>query len=72
VNRQLETLPTAGVAQQSIEGNGAIVVLDSLERAVEISNALAPEHLALHDEACSLRSGTPVRCLWARAARNAR
>ena len=31
--------------------SGAIVVLDTLEQAVEISNALAPEHLALHDEA---------------------
>ncbi len=46
---QLATLPTAAVARASIEANGAIVVLDSLERAVEISNALAPEHLALHD-----------------------
>ena len=49
VDLQLATLPTAAVARPSIEANGAIVVLDSLERAVEISNALAPEHLALHD-----------------------
>jgi histidinol dehydrogenase len=49
VERQLETLPTASVARPSIETNGAIVVVDTLERAVEISNALAPEHLALHD-----------------------
>ena len=49
VARQLETLLTAKVARLSIEANGAIVVLDSLEQAVEISNALAPEHLALHD-----------------------
>jgi histidinol dehydrogenase len=49
VERQLETLPTAGVARPSIEVNGAIVVVETLERAVEISNALAPEHLALHD-----------------------
>jgi histidinol dehydrogenase len=48
IERQLETLPTAAVARQSIENNGAIVVVDSLERAVEFSNALAPEHLALH------------------------
>jgi histidinol dehydrogenase len=50
VERQLETLPTAHVARQSIETNGAIVVVGTLERAVDISNALAPEHLALHDE----------------------
>jgi len=49
VERQLETLPTATVARPSIESNGAIVVVETLERAVEISNALAPEHLALHD-----------------------
>jgi histidinol dehydrogenase len=46
---QLSTLPTAPVARPSIENNGAIVVVDSLDRAVELSNALAPEHLALHD-----------------------
>jgi histidinol dehydrogenase len=49
LERQLETLPTATVARQSIENNGAIVIVDSLEHAVELSNALAPEHLALHD-----------------------
>ncbi|HYK60356.1 MAG TPA: histidinol dehydrogenase, partial [Bryobacteraceae bacterium] len=46
---QLGELGTAPVARQSIENNGAIVIVDSLERAVEFSNALAPEHLALHD-----------------------
>jgi histidinol dehydrogenase len=49
VERQLETLPTAAVARPSIETNGAIVMVETLERAVEISNALAPEHVALHD-----------------------
>ena len=49
VDRQLETLPTAHVARPSIDGNGAIVVVDSLEQAVEMSNNLAPEHLALHE-----------------------
>ncbi|HKI19565.1 MAG TPA: histidinol dehydrogenase, partial [Isosphaeraceae bacterium] len=49
--RQLATLPTEGVARPSIEENGAIIVVDTLDRAVEISNDLAPEHLALHDAA---------------------
>src|SRR6185295_12461838 len=49
VDLQLAKLPTAAVARPSIETNGAIVVLDSLDQAVEMSNALAPEHLALHD-----------------------
>ena len=51
VERQLHSLPTAAVARQSIDNNGAIVIVDSLERAVEFSNSLAPEHLALHDPA---------------------
>src|SRR5690349_11785547 len=49
LERQLDTLATADVARPSIENNGAIVVVDALDRAVEFSNALAPEHLALHD-----------------------
>jgi histidinol dehydrogenase len=49
LERQLDILPTATVARPSIQNNGAIVVVDSLERAVEFSNALAPEHLALHE-----------------------
>ena len=50
IEEQLKTLPTADVARPSIEQNGAIVIVDALERAVEFSNALAPEHLALHDQ----------------------
>jgi histidinol dehydrogenase len=49
VERQLAILPTAAVARPSIENNGAIVIVDAMEQAVEFSNALAPEHLALHD-----------------------
>ena len=49
IERQLATLPTAGVARISVENNGAIVIVDTLERAVEFSNALAPEHVSLHD-----------------------
>ena len=49
IEKQLAGLPTAQVAREAIEGGSAIVIFDSLERAVEFSNALAPEHLALHD-----------------------
>jgi histidinol dehydrogenase len=49
LERQLASLTTAAVARPSIENNGAIVIFDSLERAVAFSNGLAPEHLALHD-----------------------
>jgi histidinol dehydrogenase len=51
IERQLSTLPTEAVARPSIENNGAIVIVDEMARAVEFSNALAPEHLALHDPA---------------------
>jgi histidinol dehydrogenase len=51
IELQLATLPTASVARPSIEFNGAIVIVDAMDRAVEFSNALAPEHLALHDPA---------------------
>jgi histidinol dehydrogenase len=49
VERQLAILPTAAVARPSLDNNGAIVMVDAIEQAVEFSNALAPEHLALHD-----------------------
>jgi histidinol dehydrogenase len=49
LERQLSVLPTANVARPSIDNNGAIVIVDSMEQAAEFSNALAPEHLALHD-----------------------
>jgi histidinol dehydrogenase len=49
IEEQLATLPTNHVARPSIDTNGAIVVTDSLDQAIEISNAFAPEHLALHD-----------------------
>lgn len=47
---QLATLPTAAVAREAIERNSAVVLVDSMEQAVEFSNRLAPEHLALHEE----------------------
>ncbi len=49
IEHQLAVLPTAGVARQAIESGSAIVIFDSLEQAIEFSNNLAPEHLALHD-----------------------
>ena len=49
IEEQLATLPTNHVGRPSIDINGAIVVTDSLDQAIEISNALAPEHLALHN-----------------------
>jgi len=48
IERQLKTLTTAPVARKAIDKNSAAVVVRSLDEAVELSNAFAPEHLALH------------------------
>lgn len=44
---QLETLPTAATARVAIQRNSAILVVDSLDQAVELSNDFAPEHLSI-------------------------
>lgn len=49
VSRQLETLTTSQVACEAIRRNSAVVLVRSLDEAVEISNRLAPEHLAIPD-----------------------
>jgi len=48
VERQLATLSTAAVARKAIDKNSAIVIVDSLDEAAELSNAFAPEHLSIH------------------------
>jgi histidinol dehydrogenase len=49
VARQLETLPTAPVACEAIRNNSAAILCPSVDAAVEASNQLAPEHLAIYD-----------------------
>ena len=44
---QLARLPRREVARKSIDDNGKIIVTDSLEKAVEAVNLIAPEHLEL-------------------------
>ena len=44
---QLETLPRRDVARESIDRNGKIIITDSLEKAAEAANRIAPEHLEL-------------------------
>jgi len=48
VKRQLESLETSDVATRSIKEQGLIIVVDSVEEAIEIANHIAPEHLELH------------------------
>jgi histidinol dehydrogenase len=51
VDRQLAVLPTRAVAAKSIARNSAVVLVRSLDEAVEIANRFAPEHLSLPDRA---------------------
>lgn len=48
IERQLTELPRREIAQRSIEDNGRVIVTESLDDAVEIANALAPEHLEVY------------------------
>jgi histidinol dehydrogenase len=50
IERQLKTLPTVGVAKLAIRRNSAIVIVSSLDEAIEIANRFAPEHLSIPDE----------------------
>ncbi len=47
VEAQLESLPRKDIARRSIADNGKIIVTDSLDKAVEAANRIAPEHLEL-------------------------
>ena len=47
IERQLKELPREEIARASIENNGKIIVTRSIERAIELSNEIAPEHLEL-------------------------
>ncbi len=51
VDRQLSGLPTAGVARKSIARNSAVVLVRTLEEAIEMANRFAPEHLSIPDGA---------------------
>jgi len=49
IERQLETLPTADVAQAAIHTGSRIYVVPNIEAGVTLANRIAPEHLSLHD-----------------------
>jgi histidinol dehydrogenase len=49
VAHQLETLSTAAVAREAIRHNSAVILCPSMDAAVDASNQLAPEHLAIYD-----------------------
>ena len=47
IEAQLPKLLREEIARASIDNNGKIIVTDSIQQAVEVSNELAPEHLEL-------------------------
>lgn len=47
LERQIPLLERAEIARASIDTNGKIIVADSVERAIDIANEIAPEHLEL-------------------------
>jgi histidinol dehydrogenase len=51
IERQIQDLPTAAVARRAIDSSSAIILVDSLEQALELANRFAPEHLSIPDRA---------------------
>lgn len=48
---QLETLPRKGIAAVSLEGQGKVILADSMETVVAMANMSAPEHLEIMTKA---------------------
>ncbi len=47
IERQIPLLARAEIARASIDDNGKIIVTDDIERAIEVANEIAPEHLEI-------------------------
>ncbi|MCL2152379.1 MAG: histidinol dehydrogenase [Oscillospiraceae bacterium] len=47
IETQLQALPRQTIARGAVEGNSKIIIAESLDKAFEISNELAPEHLEI-------------------------
>jgi histidinol dehydrogenase len=47
VRQQIEKLPRREIALESLENNGLIAVVDSIDEAIELANLYAPEHVLL-------------------------
>lgn len=55
LEKQIGKLPSCDTATASITNNGAAIVCDSMDEAIAMCNAIAPEHLELHvDNAASV------------------
>ncbi len=47
LERQIPLLPREEIARASIDHNGKIIIVESIEQAIAVSNEIAPEHLEL-------------------------
>ena len=47
IEKQIPQLLRAGIARESIDRNGKIIVAETLRAAIDIANEIAPEHLEL-------------------------
>ena len=47
IERQLAVLPRYEIARASVDDHGLIIIVDSIDEAVKMSNRIAPEHLEL-------------------------
>ena len=47
IEAQMERLPRREIVRKALENNGAIIVTESMDQAIELINLYAPEHLAL-------------------------
>ncbi len=45
LERQIPLLPRAEIARKSIDDHGKIILVESIAKAIEIANEIAPEHL---------------------------
>ncbi len=47
VDKQIRQLPRKEIAQKAIENQGGVLIVTDLSQALEVANAIAPEHLEL-------------------------
>lgn len=47
IARQLEPLERRAIAKAALDDNGAVILVETVEQAVEVANSMAPEHLCL-------------------------
>jgi histidinol dehydrogenase len=47
IEKQLTTLPTEKTARVAIDKNSAIILMESVDQAIEVANRFAPEHLSI-------------------------